>query len=98
MFYSLKRISNWYTNHNKWHNRCEIQKKYYLHFPKKSTQYINIKANDMYEYQIMIGTSNINNGESKETFEIFGMDHASCVYLLDQNKKEIEWQIKKFIL
>ena len=97
MFYSLKRISNWYTTHNN-AGSIKVKKKYYLHFPDKTTQYINIKANDLYEYQIMIGTHSINNGHSEDYFEIFGMDHASCIYLVDQNRKEIEWQIKKFIM
>ena len=98
MFYSLKRISNWYTTHNVTASGNAIKKNYHLHFPNKTRQYINIKANDLYEYQIMIGTHSINNGYSEDYFEIFGMDHASCIYLVDQNKKEVEWQIKKFIM
>lgn len=98
MFYSLKKISKWYTNHNKWYNRTEVQKRYYSDYPDLTTQFINIRANGIYEYQIKIGTNHINNGLTEEHFDIFGMDHASCIYLLGQNKKEIEWQIKKFIL
>ena len=98
MLYSLKRISNWYKTHNDNASSVEVKKKYYLHFPNLSTQYINIRINDIYEYQVMIGTYSINNGFSEEYFELFGMDHASCVFLLDKNRKEVEWRIKKLIL
>lgn len=98
MLYSLKRISKWYTCHNDSASSNIIKKKYYLHFPDLTTQYINIRVNDLYEYQIKIGTNYINNGLVEEHFDIFGMDHASCVFLVDQNRKEVEWQIKKFIM
>ena len=98
MLYSLKRISKWYTTHSDSASSVIVKKKYYLHFPDLTTQYINIRVNDLYEYQVMIGTHSINNGHWEEYFELFGMDHASCVFLVDQNRKEVEWQIKKFIM
>ena len=98
MFYSLKRISNWYTTHNVTASGNAIKKNYHLHFPNKTRQYINIKANNKYDYQIEVGTIYEQNVGDFDYMEIYGMDHASCVYLVDQNRKEVEWQIKKFIM
>lgn len=95
MPYSLKKKSKWYTVHGDAPHKA--YKKFYEEFPDLTTQYINIEL-DGYDYQIQIGTCFGMGHITDEFFEIFGLTHQACCYLLDKNRKELEWKIKKIIL